>query len=170
MKSKIPVRPAPWKFIGYHTDFGGNCTQSVISLLSPNWSGSGSSPCPERIVVTYSSLLGTRGHLGKVVIRELWCPSEARLLISLLEIGAICLDLNAFIPSIKGWLALVPMGNTSTSSQAGWSGILCPLLGGFAFWSWLMHKGIFLRLNHLARSLNARGEELNTRYLAHHKR
>ena len=69
-------------------------------------------PQPELTVVADASLLGWGGHLGKVEIRSIWSLMEAQHHINLLELLAIRLVLEAFLPS-KGRQVQVFTDNTT---------------------------------------------------------
>ena len=89
---------------------------------------------------------------------------ESLLHINLLVLRVIPLALKAFLPSIKGKLVQVFMDNTT----AMW---YCNKQGGVGLWTlcqealrllkWLEDQDIFLVVQHLAGSLNARVDKLS---------
>lgn len=70
-------------------------------------------PQPDHAVVTDASILRWGGHLVEVEISGIWSAAESRLHINFLDLKAIRLTLNAFLPSIKGKLVQVFMNNTT---------------------------------------------------------
>ena len=82
-----------------------------------------------------------------------------RFHINLLELPAIHLALQAFLPSIKGRLVQVLMDNTTAMWYCNKQGrvgpdVLCQ--EALQLWTWLERQGISLVAHHLAESLNAR--------------
>ena len=108
------------------------------------------------------------GKLGEVEIRGLWSPVEALLHINLLELRAIRLALKAFLPSIKGRLVQVFTDTTTmwycNKQSRVWSGSVALCL-----WTWLERQDIFLVVQHLVGSLNARADKLSSQCLVHHE-
>ena len=108
----------------------------------------------------------------EVEIRSLWSPAESQLHINLLKLRTLLLALKAFLPSIKGRLVQVFVDNTTAiwyCNKQGRVGSWTLCQEALRLWTWLECQGIFLVVQHLPGSLNARVDEFRHRRLADRK-
>lgn len=69
---------------------------------------------PDYIVTTDASMEGWGGHLQDLQVQGKWFSAQRQLHINRLELKAIFLSLQAFLPRIQGSSVLIRTGNTTS--------------------------------------------------------
>ena len=123
-----------------------------------------SDPVPEMTIITDASSYGWGGHLGDQTASGTWQPQEKLRHINWLELQAVWLTLQHFLPQLGGTVVEVLSDNMTTVSyinkQGGTHSLsLCRL--ALDLWEWCDEHRIIISAVHLAGESNVLADALS---------
>ena len=123
-----------------------------------------SDPVPEMTIVTDASSYGWGGHLGDQTASGTWQPQEKSRHINWLELQAVWLTLQHFLPQLGGTVVEVLSDNMTTVSYINKQGgthslLLCRL--ALDLWEWCDEHRIVISAVHLAGESNILADALS---------
>ena len=121
-------------------------------------------PDPTMTIVTDASMEGWGGHLGDWVISGQWPRAWAKHHINWLELQAVWLTLQHFLPQVRDTAVDVLTDNTTTVAYINKEGgtqspTLCYL--ALDLWAWCRQHGIYLVANHISGVRNVLADALS---------
>ena len=141
--------------------------QSVEPWLDQSWLEEGvpiRDPLPDKQLFTDASLLGWGAHMDSLTAHGTWGEDQRFQHINMLELEAVALAMESFLPSLKGFRVLVVTDNTSVAAylnkQGGTvSSRLSCRTEQLLIWA-RAHK-ISVSARHIAGSLNVLADQLS---------
>ena len=124
---------------------------------------------PTMTIVTDASMEGWGGHLGDWVISGQWSSAWAKHHINWLELQAVWLTLQHFLPQVRDTAVDVLTDNSTTVAYINKEGgtqspTLCYL--ALDLWAWCRQHGIYLVANHISGVRNVLADALSRGKLA----
>ena len=121
-------------------------------------------PDPTMTIVTDASMEGWGGHLGDWVISGQWSSAWAKHHINWLELQAVWLTLQHFLPQVRVTAVDVLTDNSTTAAYINKEGgtqspTLCYL--ALDLWAWCRQLGIYLVANHILGVRNVLADALS---------
>ena len=121
-------------------------------------------PDPTMTIVTDASMEGWGGHLGDWVISGQWLRAWAKHHINWLELQAVWLTLQHFLPQVRDTAVDVLTDNSTTVAYINKEGgtqspTLCYL--ALDLWAWCRQHGIYLVANHISGVRNVLADALS---------
>ena len=122
-------------------------------------------PDPTMTIVTDASMEGWGGHLGDWVISGQWSSAWAKHHINWLELQAVWLTLQYFLPQVRDTAVDVLTDNSTTVAYINKEGgtqspNLCYL--ALDLWAWCRQHGIYLVANHISGVTNVLADALSS--------
>lgn len=123
-----------------------------------------STPDPELTVVTDASSFGWGGHLGDLTVSGTWSPEWSQKHINWLELQAVWLTLEHFLPQVQNTSVEILSDNSTTVSYINKQGgthslTLCKL--ALELWDWCDQHQIVPSAIHLAGERNVLADALS---------